>query len=241
MTPFFNNIFPPEVVTFVSRRPHDFSLSTIQNGLTEEQKEFLSQELESPVTKAVNIRQVHGNKVIFISKDVSRAFPNILEEADGILTDIVNLPIAIRTADCVPIFLYEKEKKCIGVFHAGWQGTQKRILQEGLKSAEVRPENVKLAFGPSIRECCYEIGSDVLDYFPNDAVKKGGKYRLDLTSINKKQAIDSGVLEENIVDSGVCTCCNKSYFSYRREGDGAGRNISLMMIRGGNKNKDQGA
>ncbi len=231
MIPFFDNTFPPEVITFVSCRPSDFSLTATQNDTTKEQKQFLSEQLGFTFTGAVNIRQVHGNKVIFVSKGGTYVSPEVLEEADGILTDAVNLPIVIRTADCVPIFLYDQDQRRIGLLHAGWKGTQRQILLEGLKLIGAHPENVKIAFGPAIRECCYKIGAGVLNYFPKNAIQKKGEYYLDLVKVNRVQAIDYGIREENITDCKVCTCCDESYFSHRREGEGAGRNVSLMMLK----------
>lgn len=111
MIPFFNNIFPPEVVTFVSRRPDDFSLSANQADLTEDQKESLSARLGFSLAKTVNIRQVHGDGITFISKNETYIVPEVLEEADGILTDTFNLPILVRTADCVPVFLYDSSHR----------------------------------------------------------------------------------------------------------------------------------
>jgi polyphenol oxidase len=231
MTPFFNNIFPPEVLTFISCRPHDFSLSATQNDMTEEKKRFLSEQLGFAITKVMNIRQVHGDKIIIVSKHKPYISPSVLEEADGMITTALNFPIVIRTADCVPVFLYDRQKKQIGLFHAGWKGTQKQILFKGLKLMEAKPQDVTIGFGPAIRECCYEVGTDVRECFPEDIIRKEQKYYLDLVKGNIKQALAFGVLEKNIVDCGLCTCCNERYFSYRREGERAGRNISLMMLK----------
>ena len=231
MTSFFNNAFPPEVVVFVSKRSDDFSLKADQNDLTESQKQFLSAQLGFTLNTAVNIRQVHGGEVVIISKIDKYVPSGVLKEADGILTDSVDLPILIRSADCVPIFIYDSDQRRIGLFHAGWKGTQKKILINGLKLMRVQPESVKIAFGPAIRKCCYEISGDVLEYFSDDVVVRQEKYYLDLVEENIKQAVDYGIKKENITDCKTCTCCDQSYFSHRREGDSAGRMISLMMLK----------
>ncbi|MBN1870181.1 MAG: peptidoglycan editing factor PgeF [Candidatus Omnitrophica bacterium] len=231
MTPFFNNVFPPEVVTFISRRPEDFCLAAGQASLTGGQKNFLSAQLGFQITKAVNIRQVHGDRIIVVPKDKPYIAPQVLEEADGIVTDTVNLPVVVRTADCVPIFAYDPSRRKIGLFHAGWKGTAKEILLKGLRLMKARPQSVKIAFGPAIRACCYEIGGDVQACFPKDIIPKKGKHYLDLVEVNRNQALQSGVKEENVTDCGICTCCDENYFSYRRQGDFAGRMISLMMLK----------
>lgn len=233
MMPLFNNAFPSEVVTFVSRSSDDFSLKANQNDLTEKQKQILSVQLGFTLKTTVNIRQVHGNEVIVISKVDEYVSSEVLVEADGILTDFVNLPILIRSADCVPIFIYDLKQKRIGLLHAGWKGTQQKILINGLKLMNVQPEDVKIAFGPAIRDCCYEIGNDVLEYFPDDVIQRQSKYYLDLVKVNIRQAVDFRIEEENITDCKTCTCCDEGYFSHRREGDSMGRMISLMMLKEG--------
>ena len=230
--PFFNNIFPPEVITYVSSRPHDFLLPPDQNDISQEKKRFLSEQAGVRGTTFVNIRQVHGDRVIVIPKSKPYVFSPVLEESDGIITSAANLPIVIRTADCVPAFVYDREQKQIGLFHAGWKGTQKQILLKGLRRMRANPEEIAIGFGPAIRQCCYEIGPDVWEYFPDGAVERNGNRYLDLVNENIKQALDFGVLKQNISDCGICTCCNEKYFSYRREGEQAGRNISLMMLKG---------
>ncbi len=233
MMPLFNNAFPSEVVTFVSRRPDDFSLTVDQNDLTEKQKQILSAQLGFTLKTTVNIRQVHGNEVIIISKVDEYISLEILKEADGILTDVAHLPILIRSADCVPIFIYDLKQKRIGLLHAGWKGTQQKILINALKLMRIQSEDVKIAFGPAIRDCCYEIGKDVLEYFPDDAVQRQSRYYLDLVKANIRQAVDFRIEKENITDCQICTCCDESYFSHRKEGDSAGRMISLMMLKEG--------
>jgi len=230
-TPFFNNVFPPEVVTYVSCCPHDFSLPADRNDLTQEQRKFLSEQLDLTVDSTVNIRQVHGDKIISVLETDVDAAPEVLEEADGIITGAVDLPIMIRTADCVPIFVYDLSQKRMGLFHAGREGTKKKILLKGLESMNARPENVKIAFGPAIRGCCYEVREGILEDFPNDLIQRGERYYVDLVKVNRTQALEYGIQEDHMEDCGICTCCDEHYFSYRRNGKNAGRNISLMMLR----------
>lgn len=230
MTSFFNNFFPPEVVTFVSKRPKDFSLKVDRNGLTPDQKEYLSHHLGFDLTGAASVCQVHGNKIIDITGLVDDRDKEILAEADGIVTDKVDLPVLVRTADCIPIFLYSLGRKRIGLLHAGWKGTHQEILIEGLRLMDSDPREVKVAFGPSIRRCCYKVGDDVKTCFPDSVDERDGNYYLDLVDVSKKQAMRYGVKAENISDCNICTCCNEEYFSYRRDGENAGRMISLMML-----------
>ena len=68
------------------------------------------------------------------------------------------------------------------------------------------------------------------EYFPEEILFRDGHYFLDLQKVNKNILTAAGIPEQNIHDCGICTCCDHNYFSYRREGETAGRMISLLMI-----------
>ena len=122
----------------------------------------------------------------------------------------------------------------IGIVHAGWKGTYKHIaLKTAQKMQEIyssRLSDLKIVLGPSIRECCYQVGEEFRDYFPLHIKDHGGYLYADIIGANREQLLKSGIRTENIYDSGLCTCCHKNYFSYRRDGEKSGRMISLMML-----------
>jgi YfiH family protein len=234
MTPFFNNIFPSEVVTFISKRPDDFALAAGQTGLTESQKQLLSTQLDFNLDKTANIRQVHGDKIIIVDEEFSPG-GQALEEADGLMTKVPQQPLAIRTADCLSVFMYDTRQKCIGLIHAGWKGVQINITGKAVVLMEKQwksdPKDIKVAFGPSIHPCCNEVGKEFYEYFPGKVILRDGRDYLDLPQIARRQLTDLGVQDENILDCGICTYCDENYFSYRREGESAGRMILLMMLK----------
>jgi YfiH family protein len=88
---------------------------------------------------------------------------------DGLITDTPGLLLAIQTADCLPIILVDPKRRAIGVFHAGWRGTVKRIVEKG--AGEMRrcfgtvPRDLKAMIGPGIHGCCYNVGQEVRDQF----------------------------------------------------------------------------
>ena len=130
MTPFFTNTFPSKVITFVSQRPDDFSYSKDNHNFNEDQKQFFSVLLGGGCKDIVHVRQVHGDKIVKADEDYLRQRQDLdLEEADGIVTDAARIPLAIRTADCLPVFMYDTEKECIGLIHVGWRGLKKNILE----------------------------------------------------------------------------------------------------------------
>jgi copper oxidase (laccase) domain-containing protein len=94
------------------------------------------------------------------------------------------------------------------------------------------PENLIATFGPAIRLCCYEVGEELRSFFPKGVAERSGKYYLDLAGVNKAQLLQEGVDSGNISDSGICTCCsNDRFYSFRKEGKGCGRIVSIAMLR----------
>ncbi|MDP2940876.1 MAG: peptidoglycan editing factor PgeF [Candidatus Omnitrophota bacterium] len=189
---------------------------------------------------SVCAEQAHSNLVSYVKEedrgkgalDYTSAIPG----ADGLVTDKKGLPLAILTADCLSVFLYDPQVPAAGIVHAGWRGTKAEITTQAIKlmrkQFNTRPKNLKLIFGPSIRSCCYEVDRDLESAFRGKLAKRGNRLFLDLAALNKREALDAGVGEKNILDSGVCTICrNEEFFSFRREGDASGRMISVVMLR----------
>ncbi|MCX5704972.1 MAG: peptidoglycan editing factor PgeF [Candidatus Omnitrophica bacterium] len=190
--------------------------------------------------KLVCAKQVHGDSVRVASRKDSGCgaltYESAIADTDAFVTDKLNLPLAIFTADCLSIFIYDPETPAIGLAHAGWRSTHVRIVEKTIKLMQEKfgthPHNLIVTFGPSIRICCYEVGKEFLDFFPHEVTKSGGKYYLDLVRINKGELLESGVEKGNISDTNICTCCrNDRFFSFRKEGASCGRTMSVMMLR----------
>jgi YfiH family protein len=109
-------------------------------------------------------RQIHSD-IIHL---VSRHDPGQLV-GDGLITNVPGLVIAIQTADCLPLVLVDTKNRVAGVFHAGWRGTVKRIVEKGAGTMRQefgsRPEDLHAAIGPGIRKCCYEVGDELRSEF----------------------------------------------------------------------------
>ena len=185
-------------------------------------------------------RQVHGSQIKYVQeKDKGRgalSYDSSLADTDALITDKKNLPLAIFTADCLSIFLYDPVTPAIGLVHAGWLSTKENITIKTIKLMEKEfntpVKDLYVGFGPAIRDCCYEVEKEFNNFFPNDLIERSGHYYLDLVKINKKQVLGLGIKDTNIFDSKICTSCqNEEFFSYRREGKGCGRMISVIMLR----------
>lgn len=108
----------------------------------------------------ITLRQVHSDLIHRVDE-----IPHELLTGDGLVTDTPGLVLAVQTADCLPVILVDRKRRALGVFHAGWRGTVKRIVEKGV--GEMRrhfasdPRNLIAAIGPGVRGCCYEVGQEV--------------------------------------------------------------------------------
>ena len=226
----FSDFFPHYIQTFVSDRSQNFALINADAPFDEHQHEFFKTQLNIDSDQIQNIRQVHGDQIVKAVRGRSS-----FEEADAIITNDVQCPIVIRTADCLPVFLLDAEQHAIGLIHAGWRGTYKKIVGKTIlrMTAEFgsRAENLVVALGPRISQPHYQVGEEFIEYFPEDIVTIDGSFHFDLGQANKRQLIESGVRSDRIFDCDICTFTDTNYFSYRREALRAGRILSLMMIK----------
>lgn len=124
---------------------------------------------ESSLWPLVTLRQVHSDLIRLVD---SR--PDSDLAGDGLVTKTAGLLLAIQTADCLPIILVDPKRRAAGVFHAGWRGTVKRMVEKGV--GEMRrhfgsqARDLKAAIGPGIHGCCYEVGQEVRDKFESQFV-----------------------------------------------------------------------
>lgn len=223
-----------EVIAFTTNRDVDFTLKEGCRKPTSRQKGFLNKSAKFPFKHFPTFRQVHGRHVISIEENTLYD-SDYLGEADGVITRLKNLPLTVRTADCLPIFLYDPNHQGIALLHAGWRSSQKGIIANAIylmkKNWGAKPKDLKVVFGPAIQECCYQVGSEFRKYFPKDVTRKGKNYFLDLPRVNKRQLTKIGVKKNNIFDCTLCTCCDPKLSSYRREGEKAGRMASVAILK----------
>jgi YfiH family protein len=181
----------------------------------------------------VMVKQVHESKVV-VAENPDRAF--LETAADGIVTQVPGLVLGIRTADCVPVLFWDPVRKVAGIAHGGWKGVKDGIINQMLKTFEkkfkTRFSNLRIAIGPSIRRCHYEVGKEFLGYFPGFYFAKDAlKGHLDLVGVIKSRLVKRGVPEDQIDDTGLCTVCeNAKFFSYRMESQTRERTLSVISI-----------
>jgi len=108
----------------------------------------------------ITLRQIHSDIIHCVD-----SVPAEPLSGDGLITATPSLLLAIQTADCLPVILVDTKHHAVGVFHAGWRGTVKRIVEKGVgemyRHFGTRPRDLKAAIGPGVHACCYEVGEEV--------------------------------------------------------------------------------
>jgi len=177
--------------------------------------------------------QIHEDGVAVATKENKG---RIISGADALITPDINLSIAVFTADCLPVFLYDEHRNTIAVVHTGWRGSRLSIVEKTvgimIEEFDAKPEHMYACFGPAIRKCCYEVGEEFKDYFSVGLIERKDQFFLDIVGINKQYLLNVGMKPKRIMDSNICTSCrNGEFFSYRKEGKKCGRMMSVMMMR----------
>ncbi len=229
----YRNAFDESVMTWTTKGDVDFSVEGRIDHFSQEQKTYLKHYLDNQYQTPIVVQQVHGDQVVCVDNDFLAA--QAIVSADALVTSLPKVPIAVRTADCLPVFLHDPTVPCVAVIHAGWKGSLKQIVIRTIEALtehyHSNPVSLKVALGPAIGLCCYEVGNEFNEYFSKDIVVRDERFYLDLKAVNRKQLLAAGVSEQNIFNCDVCTCCDKDYHSYRREGKKGGRMLSGIVIK----------
>lgn len=183
---------------------------------------------------------VHGAKIARIGRARAGAGfedpEGVVAGADGLTTSTAGIPMAVTSADCVPIVFASPVEPAVLVIHAGWRGFAKGILARAAAAFE-RPGEARVAVGPAIGPCHYEVGEDVAVAVAaaseSGAVvsRRGARRTLDLAATARQTLLACGV--GKVEDTGLCTACERArFFSHRRDaGDEGttGRHVAIAV------------
>lgn len=229
----------PVSAAFSRRADGNMSLSFGDTGDSLENRKKFLDTIGINYLDLICAKQAHGRNVEYvIGKDKGRGaldYESSIADTDGFITDQPGVPLAILTADCLSIFIYDPGRPAIAILHAGWRSTEQNIAQAGISRMREKfgsqAEDLFIGFGPSIRSCCFEVEKDFKSNFDFGLVKKQGRVFMDLALINQRQLMDCGVSKENIFDPALCTFSDDDFFSFRKEAQAAGRLISVVMLK----------
>ncbi len=180
-----------------------------------------------PFDKLIALEQVHGANIVKVGEadagKGARANSDAIKGTDAAVTDVPGLVLAVRTADCAPLFFLDPRHRAIGIAHIGWRGASERlaskIAQAFRRQFLSKPSDLIVAIGPTIRSCCYEVGSEFRGVFGPFVSKRGSSFYFDLVGWILEELRSEGVERGQIRDSFFCTSClNEEFPSYRKEG-----------------------
>lgn len=165
-----------------------------------------------------------------------------MESVDGLVTNKKDVTLVTYYADCTPLFFIDPAKKVVGLAHAGWRGTVKKIgkvmVDKMLEIYGSDKSDIVCAIGPAIGFCCFEVDYPVFEIFSglkdldtNKFIKdnKNGKYMIDLHETNKQILIKAGIPEDNIIVSDICTKCSHELLFSHRETKGRRGGMAAMI------------
>jgi hypothetical protein len=213
-------------------------------GVTPEAWAALAGEIGVAPERLHRVRQVHGAEVACADDAVLSALDSPLAEADVLVAQRPGVALAVRVADCVPLLLADARTGAVAAAHAGWRGTAARVPVVAVRALVerygARPRDLVAAIGPSIGECCYQVGPDVRERFAADGhhdrdleawftADGDGRSRLDLWRACRDQLMGAGVPGAQIHVAGICTATDPRWScSHRRDGERAGRMVAAI-------------
>lgn len=183
-------------------------------------------------------RQTHSVNVAWT--DV----PGEVPDTDAVITSTPGLCVAVKTADCIPVLLYDEAQKLVAAIHAGWRGTVGGIVEHTIRKMQSRGADIHAVIGPGISLDAFEVGDEVYAAFqsagfPMDRIasrypakdpSKTFKWHIDLWDANRWLLEQCGVQRIHI--SGLCTYNNLDrFYSARQETINTGRNVNGIMLR----------
>jgi len=201
-------------------------------------EQWLCKNIQGKKLKSVFLDQIHSDIIHTVVE-----LPDKNWKGDALLTDRPGILLVVRTADCLPVLLVDKKKKVVAAVHCGWRGTKKKLAEKAVKAMSVlykcERSSLLAVLGPCIEQDCYEVGDEVRESFQDAGIRddfflsssaKKGRYYFDLKQANRYQLLKAGMKPENIFSVDLCTYCEESLFSYRRDGLKAGRMVNFIAL-----------
>jgi len=175
------------------------------------------------INQLVSSELVHGVKIAIVGSD--SVSTNMITISDGLVTSERGILLSTTHADCLPVVLFDRMQNVIGQAHCGWRGLQAGIISELIDTfrnhRNSKATSIQAWIGPGIGAECYTVSKDVAEKFPAQFINNtNGNLNLDLIGFARSELISNGVPTNNITLSNVCTSCQNSFSSYRRDGDG---------------------
>jgi hypothetical protein len=161
---------------------------------------------------------------------------------DALATRHEDLVLAVGTADCLAVLLWDATRPAVAAAHAGWRGTVAGVVPHAVSALAALgsdPAHLRAALGPRIGPCCFEVGPEVAERFaPEDVRRVGERRTVDLAQAVTRQLVRAGLSPASVRDvaldleGGACTACDPArYYSYRRDHGRTGRSWGILAPR----------
>ncbi len=185
----------------------------------------------------MTLKQIHSSKVVIVQKQGSPS-----EEGDALITRQPGLLVGVRTADCVPLLVYDPGHRIVSAIHAGWRGLISGVIESTLqclkKNFNSNFSQLQAALGPALCPGCFEIGPEVAGQFKNKfkdhlTISPGPNDRsfVDLRKGCSLILEESGIPPPSIDVVPHCTACEPELFFSYRQGDHDERMMAFIGIR----------
>lgn len=225
------------IIHFYTTSKNSFNLNIMNKDDAVNKVLTFCKENNFDVPKVVFGYQQHTTNVQIVNED---NINDDFKDTDGLITNLKNVALVNYSADCQSIILYDPVKEVIGSIHSGWKGTLNKIIKEAIikfKKLGSDVSNIEVYICPSL--LCFEVDYDLVEQFKknykdiDDCISLGEikngvqKYYIDTVKVNVKTLNELGV--KKIVNAGMCTKCDSSFHSYRRDKNDK-RNMALIML-----------
>ena len=183
------------------------------------------------VRELISPSQTHSANIRFAIPG-KRNYP----DTDAMILDNDEQAVFLNFADCTPVILYDKKQHTAAIAHAGWRGTEQKIVPKTVAAMNSKPEDIVAVIGPAICMSCFKVGKEVFNLLKATVEDFEGLYRwknseyfVDLKGLNVRQLNEIGVTEIDICP--YCTCCdNDMFFSYRKENATTSRPSAVIRL-----------
>jgi polyphenol oxidase len=207
-------------------------------------KPLIAHKKFAPIAKQLSVdhlaflNQTHSNQGSIITNSI----PAFDSDGDFLIVSQPTIGIGVMTADCLPIVIYDPKNHVAATVHAGWPGSigQIAVITLAKMRAEFgsKIEDIAIYFGPSAKRCCYQVSQDFaakvapFSYGSQCLITRDGQLYFDLPLFNILQLQELGIKESAIFrEYNFCTICDHRFYSYRRQGESAGRQMSIVCLK----------
>lgn len=217
------------ILAYFGDKGNDYESIRVRKG-------FYIENTRIPFVNMIFPEQIHSSRVVLADPIIAycrdMSSPLYLPECDAVISSKRGFYLAVLTADCVPVLLYDGKKRVIAAVHSGREGTKGNIVGEAIEMMvehyDSDSNDISMLIGPGISARNYEVSPEIFSEFTAETKVEQEQPYIDLKKVVKHQASSRGV--KQIEDVSICTYDNPLYHSYRRDKTKQ-RQVSLIGLR----------